>query len=97
MEGPPSRVTFDVSPAAIGKIVAAAVLVWLWFQLWQLFLLITVAVFLAVALDPFVTWMAKHHLSRALGASMVGLALVCALGGFFALTGSSLVGQAQRL
>ena len=96
MEGPTRR-TIDISPAAIGKVLAAAVLVWLWFQLWQLVLLMIVAVFLAVALDPFVTWLAGHRVSRALGASLVGLVLVSVLAGFFTVTGSSLVGQAHVL
>ena len=33
------RTTFDIAPAAIAKVLAAVILVWLWLQLWQLLML----------------------------------------------------------
>lgn len=93
----PAHHHVDISAAAIAKVLVALVIVWLWLRLWRLVLLVMVAAFLAVALDPFVTALSRRRLPRQLAASLVGLALVGVLGGFFALTGSSLAGQAHVL
>lgn len=96
MKSPPRR-PIDISAAAIAKVLVAVVVVWLWLRLWRLVLLVLVAVFLAVALDPLVTAMSRRRVPRQLAASLLGLGLVGVLAGFFALTGSSLAGQAHVL
>lgn len=95
--GEPGRRVFDIAPAAIVKILAVIVLVWLWLHLWQLFLLVIVAAVLAISLDPLVDWLSRHKLPRGAGATLVVLGLALLVGGFLVLAGSSLVGQAQML
>ena len=91
----PRRVTIDIAPAAIAKVIAAIILIWLWLYLWQLFMLIVVAVVIAIGLEPIVAWMERHRIPRALGATGAVLILTVLIGGFFWTTGSSLGAQAK--
>ena len=72
------RRLLDVSWRAIAKVLAAAALVWAWFQLWQFVMVIVVAIIVAVALDPVVRYLEQHRIPRWLGAfgSVVLLAAV---------------------
>ena len=45
-------VQIDISGKAIIRILAVLAAVWLWLQIWQWILLLVVASFLAVGLDP---------------------------------------------
>ena len=65
------RPLFDVSWRAIAKVLAAAALVWAWFQLWQLAMVLVVAIFIAVALDPAVRYLERFRIPRWAGASAV--------------------------
>jgi predicted PurR-regulated permease PerM len=94
---PAAAVRFDVSWGSIVKVLAAAVLVWLWLRLWQWILLLTVAMFLAVGLDPVVGWLDRRVLRRQYAAPLVVLALAAALVGFGYVAGAELVRQGELL
>src|SRR3954465_8507115 len=90
----PRRLAFDVTWGTLGKIVCTAALIWIFIQLYQLILLVIVAVLLAVALEPVVGRLERGGLARWAAAAVVGFTLLVALGGFFYLTWSSLSSQA---
>lgn len=92
-----NRVSLDVPWRTIVKILSAAIVVWLWLRLWQWILLFVIAVFLAVGLDPLVTWLDKHHIRRAYAAPLVVMSLIVMLFGFGYFAGGELVEQAQLL
>jgi predicted PurR-regulated permease PerM len=74
-----------------------AVLVWIWFQLWQLFLLVVVAILLAVTLDPVVRRVQRVGLPRWAASTLVGFALLGVIVAFFAVTWNSLALEAGLL
>ena len=77
------------------KVIAAGALVWAWLQIWQLALLVVVAVLLAVALDPVVSWVQSRGLPRWGAATLVCVALLALIVGFLMLTWSSLADEAK--
>jgi len=92
-----TRMTVDIAPRAIVKILAAMVIVWLWLNLWQLLMLIVMSVVLAISLDPFVDWLFRRGIPRAVAAPAI-VVILAALGvGFFIQSGSELAGQATVL
>jgi predicted PurR-regulated permease PerM len=95
------RSSFDVSWRAIAKVLAAAALVWAWLQLWQFFMVIVVAIVIAVALDPAVQWLEQKRLSRSAGAFIVVLLLATLIVAMIAASWVTLRDQsrliAQRL
>lgn len=95
-ERAPARV-IDISSAAIVKVLAAAVLVWVWLRLWRWILLFIVGAFLAVALDPFVIKLERAGLRRHYAAPLLMAGITGALVAFAYLCGSSLIEQSQYL
>jgi predicted PurR-regulated permease PerM len=77
------------------RVIGAVVLVWLAIQLYQIVLLIVVAVLLAVTLNPVVRRLERAGLSRSAAVALVSVTLLVALGGFLWLTWSSLTDQAR--
>jgi len=57
---PSRRVAVVVPWRTILKIVAAAVMIWLWFKLVEVVLVVLVALLLAVTLNPVVTWFERR-------------------------------------
>ena len=93
----PSRATFDIAPRGIMKVLAAIVAVWLWLHLWQLLMLVVVALVMAIGLDPVVAWAERHRAPRWLASTAAVLLVASAIGGFFWITGTSLAEQAKEL
>src|SRR5439155_15253923 len=91
-ETPP--VAIEVPWRTIAKIICALALIWVWIQLYQLTLLVIVAVLLAVALEPLVARIERRGLPRWAAAATVGFTVLVLLGGFFYFTWSSLSSQA---
>ncbi len=91
------RVTVEIPWKTLFKIIAAIVLVWLWLTLYQIVLLLVVAVLLAVALDPVVEWLERRGPPRWAAASIVCFVLLAMIGGFVYLTWSSLSSQASMV
>src|SRR5262245_5588403 len=79
------------------KIIGAVALVWIWLQLWQLFLLLVVAILLAVALDPVVRRVQRAGLPRWAASTIVGFLLLGVIVAFLAGTWSSLSSGARLL
>jgi predicted PurR-regulated permease PerM len=92
-----SKRIIDIAPAAIVKILAAIVLIWLWLQLWQLLMLVVVALFVAIGLEPIVRRLEGRRIPRGVAASGTVVVLALLIIGFFVIAGSSLVEQAREL
>jgi predicted PurR-regulated permease PerM len=92
-----SRHVIDIAPAAIAKVIAAIVLIWLWLHLWQLLMIVVVALVVAIGLEPAVEWLERRRLPRSLAATTVVVGLTAAIVVFFWVTGSSLAAQAKDL
>ncbi len=81
------RSTFDVTWKAIGKILVAAALVWVWLQLWQFVMVIIIAIVMAVALDPVVKKLEARGVPRGVGAFGLVLLLAAIAVGMIAAVG----------
>jgi predicted PurR-regulated permease PerM len=91
------RRTVDIAPAAIVKVLAAVVLVWLWLKLWPLLIVLVMAAVLAIAFEPLVARLESYRIPRGLaafGCVMLFTALVVA---FFWVAGSSLISESHTL
>jgi len=64
MPSPQRRVALVLPWRTILKILAALVVVWLWFKLVELVLVLIVAVLLAVTLNPVVAWFERRKMRR---------------------------------
>jgi predicted PurR-regulated permease PerM len=90
-------VAVEVPWRTILKIICALALVWAWIQLYELVLLVIVAVLLSVALDPVVAWIEQRGLPRWAAAAAIGCTTLIVFGGFFYLSWSSLSSQAATV
>jgi predicted PurR-regulated permease PerM len=79
------------------KAVLVVALVWAWLLLWKWLLVALIAVFLAVAIDPPVTWLTRRGVKRGLAAVLVMLVLVGSVTAFFVAAGASLADQARTV
>lgn len=87
------RPLLDISWRAIAKVLTAAALVWAWFQLWQFVMVLVVAVLIAVALDPSVRYLEKHHVPRWMAAFGVVLLVAAVVIGMIAASWVSVTQQ----
>ena len=94
----PANATIPSVPwRTLFKVLAAIALVWLWIQIYQLVLVLLVAVLLAVTLFPVVEWVERRGLSRVAATAVVGAAIVVLVGGFLWMTWSQLVDETRYL
>ncbi|GHK00212.1 AI-2E family transporter [Streptomyces sp. Y2F8-2] len=70
---------------------------WAFHQLIGLLINILIAFFLALAIEPAVSWMAAHGMRRGLATFLVFLGLAIAVAGFVTLLGSMLAGQIIKM
>jgi predicted PurR-regulated permease PerM len=70
---------------------------WAFHELTGLLINILIAFFLALAIEPAVSWMAGRGMRRGLAAFLVFLGVLVVVGGFFALLGSMLAGQIVKM
>ncbi|GAA3058361.1 AI-2E family transporter [Streptomyces glomeratus] len=70
---------------------------WAFHQLTGLLINILIAFFLALAIEPAVSWMASHGMRRGLATFLVFLGLAIAVAGFVTLLGSMLAGQIIKM
>jgi predicted PurR-regulated permease PerM len=89
--------TLELPWHTLFKVIGAVALVWMWLQLWQLFLLVVVAVLLAVTLDPVVRGVERTGLPRWASSAIVGFVLLGAVVAFLAVTWNSLSAEARLL
>jgi predicted PurR-regulated permease PerM len=59
-----------VSWRAIGKVLAVAVLVWAWLQLWHFAMVVIVSIIIAVALYPAVQWLERRRVPTGVAAAL---------------------------
>ncbi|KOX11885.1 AI-2E family transporter [Nocardiopsis sp. NRRL B-16309] len=78
---------------AMWIITAFGVVLWLFLQLQGLIVLLLISLFLALALEPAVNWLHRHHWPRGLATSAVMLLVLVLTGAFLSLLGSMLIGQ----
>ncbi len=91
------RRTIDIAPAAIVKVLAAMILVWLWLKLWPLLIVLVMAAVLAIAFDPVVVWLERRHIPRGVAAFACVAVFTAVIVAFFAIAGASLMSQAHTL
>jgi predicted PurR-regulated permease PerM len=91
------RVALELPWRTIFKLLAAIALVWCWLHLVTLFLLVVVAVLLAVTLDPLVQRLEARGVPRWGGSTLVVLGLVVIIVGFVIFASTQLSGQAQMV
>jgi predicted PurR-regulated permease PerM len=70
---------------------------WAFHQLTGLLINILIAFFLALAIEPAVSWMAAHGMRRGLATFLVFLGAMIAIAGFITLLGSMLAGQIIKM
>jgi predicted PurR-regulated permease PerM len=70
---------------------------WAFHQLTGLLINILIAFFLALAIEPAVSWMASRRMRRGLATFLVFLGLAIAVAGFVTLLGSMLAGQIVKM
>jgi predicted PurR-regulated permease PerM len=83
----------EISSRALVRILLTVAAVWLWLRLWQMVLLFVIGAFIAVGLDPLVTWLDARRFYRRFSAPTVVIFLAALLVGFAYLAGSSLIEQ----
>ena len=81
----------------LAVVVAFAAGVWLFLEVRQIILWFVIAAVLAMALEPAVGWLTRHHVRRGPAAVLVSLAAIVVLAGIVALLAVPLVNQARQL
>jgi predicted PurR-regulated permease PerM len=87
----------EVPFRTIVRVVLSLFLIWILLQVWHIFILVFVALFLAMALLPLVLRLTQWGLSYPLSVAIVSLLLVAVIVGFFALIMPPLIDQVQNL
>lgn len=75
------KVTIDISSMALFKVLLIILAVIFLFYIRSIILIVFVGLILASAFDPWVDWMQKYKLPRALGVLLIYLVLILILGG----------------
>lgn len=91
------RHTHELSFRAILGLLALAGGVWLMIRLWQVLLVLVLALVLAGTLGPAVAWLERHRLPRLLALGLVLVGLLAAAGGLVALVVPAFAGQVGDL
>lgn len=89
----PRLVRVELSVRSAVTVVVTVALVWLFLQLWQILLVIIVALMIVGMLNPFVARLGERGLARGSAIALVFVALFVLGGGFCALTLPKLVAQ----
>ena len=89
------RAALELPWRTIAKLIITAALVWTWLQLYQLLLVLVVAVLLAVTLNPLVERVEEFGMPRWAAATLVSFVVFAIVGGFLWLSWSSLNQQAE--
>ncbi|SIO87780.1 hypothetical protein BQ8420_17405 [Nocardiopsis sp. JB363] len=78
---------------ALWLVTAFGVALWLFLKLQNLFMLLLISLFLALALEPAVNWLHRHRWPRGPATGAVMLVVLTATITFFSMLGSMLIGQ----
>jgi predicted PurR-regulated permease PerM len=79
---PPECVRLDVPWLTILKVLSAAVLVWIWLQIWPIVMVVLVSLVLAVTLEPVVQWLERRGLKRGPAVLVIGAVTLATFGAF---------------
>jgi predicted PurR-regulated permease PerM len=91
------RRALEVPFATIGKILLAAVALWIVYRLASVVTMMLVAIVLAVTFDPVVAWLERRRVPRWLSATLIVLLVIALVVGFIILCGSSLSVQGRQV
>jgi predicted PurR-regulated permease PerM len=79
------------------KILSAAVLVWIWLQVWPIVMVVLVSLVLAIALEPSIRWLERHKFTRGLAVLVVGAVTLAAFAAFLFAAVAPLTEQTKLL
>lgn len=97
-DDPPLRtIRHELSLRSVFSLVALAAGFWLLVQIWQIILILAMALILAGTLSPIVTWLERRHVPRAVALSLILLVLVIIIAGLGTLIIPALVTQVSAL
>lgn len=92
-EGSSQTIRYELSFRSLLSIVAVVAGCWLLIRVWQIILLLVIALVLAGTLSPVLTWLEKHRVKRPFGLVLLLLSLIGAIIGLGALVIPSLASQ----
>jgi putative heme transporter len=90
-------VRIELSLRSVFAVVAVVVSLWLLTRLWQVILVVVVALVLAASLSPVVDWLERRHVRRGVALGLVLVLLVLTVVGLGFLVVPALVSQIQML
>ncbi|MGN6813794.1 MAG: AI-2E family transporter [Thermomicrobiales bacterium] len=97
-DAPPVRtIRHEISLRSLFSILAIVGGCWLLLRLWNVVLLLVIALILAGTVSPAVDWLERHRIKRALALGLILLALVVAVVGLGALVIPAFVAQVHDL
>jgi predicted PurR-regulated permease PerM len=91
------RVAIELPWRTIAKVLATIALVWVWLKTSELFLLVLLAVLLAVTLDPLVRRLERRGLPRWGASTVVAFALLSVVGAIVYFAATTLPGQGHMV
>ena len=94
---PAERVRLYVPWLTILKILSAAVLIWIWLQVWPIVMVVLVSLVLAIALEPIVGWLERQRFTRGLAVLVVGAVTLAAFAAFLFAAVAPLTEQTKLL
>ena len=83
----------ELSASSIVSVVVAVAVVWLLGRLWQIVLMVAIALVLAGSLSPVVDWLERHRFPRALALTLILVAMVVSILGLALLVAPALASQ----
>src|SRR4051794_40552471 len=93
-DAPPTRIIrHEFSLRSIFSVIGIAVGLWLLVQIWQIILLLVIALILAGTLSPILAWMEQHRIPRTVALGLILVVLVGSIVGLGALVVPALVTQ----
>ncbi|HEY8744356.1 MAG TPA: AI-2E family transporter, partial [Chloroflexota bacterium] len=90
---PKRTLRIELSVSSIVSVVVAVAVIWLMSRLWQIGLMLAIALVLAGSLSPVVDWLEHHHFPRALALTLILLAMVVSILGLALLVAPALASQ----
>lgn len=86
-------VRYELSFRTIITVLATIATCWLLIRVWQIILLLVIALVLAGTLSPLLAWLERHKIKRPLGLGIVLIGMIALIGGLGALVVPALASQ----
>ncbi len=86
-------IRYELSFRTIITVVATIAACWLLIRVWQIILLLVIALVLAGTLSPLLAWLERHKIKRPLGLGIVLIGMIALIGGLGALVVPALASQ----